>query len=207
MSQFLLSIVCLSFQPPLVTLPCLFPAASLGEPGSIHHPTDRLLCLVLVLLTKKDGAYSLMFVSGHSSGTCHVVHTGPQIHIRVLELVPPCPAHAQLVIPLSEAVLSFHRFGSLHQMAHCILYLRKLITQPEFWGHQGTAVTKVVNTVLSCENMAYWSRLTDSFCMWSGIAEGPSSYSGVQCWGRLAGFLCRVREERDLLHLAIVFQH
>lgn len=110
----------------------------------------------------------------------------------------PCPAHAQLVIPLNEADLSSHRFGSLHQMAHCILYLRKLITQPEFWGHQGTAVTKVVNTALSCEKIAYWSCLTDSFCIWPGIAKGPSFHSGVRCWRRRVGFLCRVRKkERD----------
>lgn len=45
-------------------------------------------------------------------------------------------------------------------MAYYILPLRrKLVTQPEFWGHQGTAVIKAVNTTLSCEKIAFWSRL------------------------------------------------
>lgn len=63
---------------------CVFPAFP-DHPaccGFLQHcPTDKLLCLVLVLLTlpKKDRAYSLVFVPGHSSGTCHVVHTGPQL--------------------------------------------------------------------------------------------------------------------------------
>lgn len=134
------SSVCLSSLP---WLPCRlqFPAAPLDEPGNSCHPTKKPFCLVLALLTspKKDRAYSLVFISDHSSGTCHVVLTGPQLHMSLLglEVCATMPAHAQPWLLLSRLVWRFHRFGSLCRMAHCILYLREknLIAQPQFWEH------------------------------------------------------------------------
>lgn len=50
--------------------------------------------------------------------------------------------HAQLMAPHHEADLRFHRFGSLHQMAHSILYLRRKFIAARILGPPGYCCPK-----------------------------------------------------------------